>query len=280
MSHDDYRAALSSKVQGSSNLHFVSLETQQPIAFFTMLSSISGVVGQKGQANYAGGNVFQDALANHRRLLGLPSISIDLGPVEDIGVIQGNDDLQRRFSTGTWFGINEGLLRRIFDYSLLQQHPDPKLRLNIASHAQMITGLSFPQPPDNDLSRDARFDGLRVTSGGEGASTSSGTGKGREIEAFYLLAQSTDLDRPAILAAAIMALGTQLTNQLRLSEEIDSARPLLQYGMDSLASVEFRNWVRATFGIEVTTLDVVNATSLKSLCEKVISKMGLFPKEQ
>ena len=49
MSHIDYHAALSSKVTGTSNLHYVSLETKQPISFFTMLSSISGVIGQKGR---------------------------------------------------------------------------------------------------------------------------------------------------------------------------------------------------------------------------------------
>jgi hypothetical protein len=76
-----------------------------------MLSSVSGIVGQKGQANYAGGNVFEDSLASYRHTLGLPAISINLGPIEDIGVIQGNDDLQSRFNIGTWFRINEGLLR-------------------------------------------------------------------------------------------------------------------------------------------------------------------------
>lgn len=76
MSHTDYHAALSSKVMGTSNLHSVSLETKQPISFFTMISSISGVIGQKGQANYAGGNAFEDAFAEYRRALGLPAISM------------------------------------------------------------------------------------------------------------------------------------------------------------------------------------------------------------
>ncbi|CAG8889923.1 unnamed protein product [Penicillium egyptiacum] len=127
-----------------------------------MLSSISGVIGQKGQANYAGGNAFQDAFAEYRRALGLAAISIDLGPIEDVGVIHGNEDLQNRFDGSPLLLIDEGLLRRIFDYSIIQQHPDADRRLNLSSQGQMITSLLVPQPEDSDLLGDVRFSGLRV----------------------------------------------------------------------------------------------------------------------
>lgn len=242
-----------------------------------MLSSVSGVVGQKRRVNYAGGNIFEDAIASYRCALGLPAISINLGPIEDVGVIEGNDDSLSRFKTGTWSGINEGLLRRIFDYSLLQQHPDLQCRLNLTSCAQMITGLAFPQPEDSQLLQDVRFDGFRVAKNGTGLSTPSSeqAGEGRELQAFFLLAQSADPSMPALLSAATTVVGAKLAEQLRKTEEIDPARPLSQYGMDSLAAVEFRNWMRASLGVELTTLDVVNATSLVALCGKPISKRGL-----
>jgi acyl carrier protein len=254
------------------------MEKKEPIVFFTMLSSTSGLVGQKGQANYAGGNVFEDALAAHRLKLNLPGLSINLGPVEDVGVIQGNEDLEKRFDRSKWFGINEALLRRIVDYSILQQHPDPQHRLNVASQSQMITGIVIPQPQDSELvQRDARFSAL--VSHGDGASRSSaaiGDSSGdKDLEAFFLLAKSSDPNRAAVVTAAVAAIGAQFSRQLRLSERMDPARPLSVYGMDSLAAVEFRNWVRMNFGAELTTLDVMNATSLVALCEKVVTKMGI-----
>ena len=53
MTLKEYHDTISSKVQGTWNLHNVALENGNKLDFFTMLSSISGVVGQKGQANYA-----------------------------------------------------------------------------------------------------------------------------------------------------------------------------------------------------------------------------------
>jgi acyl carrier protein len=274
MSHADYHAALSSKVTGTSNLHTVSLETKQPISSFIMLSSISGVIGQKGQANYAGGNAFEDAFAEHRRALGLPAISINLGPIEDVGVIHGNEDLQNRFDGSTLLSINEGLLRRIFDYSILQQHPDPHQRLNLTSQGQMITSLLVPQPEDSDLLGDIRFRGLRVL-GADGPRSRGDQSKDREIQSLLFLAQSQGPDRAAVRAAAITVVGARLAKQLRLTDALDSARPLSYYGLDSLAAVELRNWVRMTLGIELTTLDVMNAASLGELCDKVIGKLGV-----
>ncbi|RDL31023.1 Lovastatin nonaketide synthase [Venustampulla echinocandica] len=274
MSHADYHAALSCKVTGTSNLHFISIETKQPITFFTMLSSISGVVGQKGQSNYAGGNAFEDAFAEYRRSSGLPAISIDLGPIEDVGVMYGNDDLQSRFDGSTLFGINEGLLRRIFDYSFLQQHPVPHHRLNHASHGQMITSLVVPQPEDSELLGDVRFKALRVLSADRSRSRGN-SGKDNEVQILLQLTQSSDPDRAAVRSAAVTAVGARLAKQLRLTVALDPARPLLQYGMDSLAAVELRNWVRMILGVELTTLDVANAASLGELCDKVTGKMRI-----
>lgn len=51
--------------------------------FFVMLSSLNGVVGTRGRANYAAGNTYQDALAHYRTDSQTAYISLGLGMIED-----------------------------------------------------------------------------------------------------------------------------------------------------------------------------------------------------
>ncbi len=60
-------------------------------------------------------------------------------------------------------------------------------------------------------------------------------------------------------------LHTQIARLLRLEAEVEPAKPPVACGMDSLAIVELRSWVRESLGAELSTLDVMNASSLVAL---------------
>lgn len=104
MTIDDFRTTISNKVQGTWNLHNSSIAHKSPISFFTLLSSISGVLGQKGQANYAAANVFMDAFASFRHSRGLPANSLDLGVIEDVGYVAEQGGMQQHFDDRLWTG--------------------------------------------------------------------------------------------------------------------------------------------------------------------------------
>ena len=265
MTVEQYHTTISNKVQGTWNLHKTALK--QPLDFFTLLSSVSGIIGQKGQANYSAANVFLDAFARYRQSLGLVANSVNLGVIEDVGYVAEQGGMESHFNNAQWTGIDEKFLRQILSISIFQQSSP----INKASSAQLITGLTVPQPEDSDLVRDARFGRLFTSEDKEGRGKKGNDGS-RDIQAFFLL-HSSGVDATTLLASAAEIVNKQFTKLLRLDEPVEPAKSLSAYGLDSLSAVEFKNWVRGEFGTELTTLDITNASSLFALCQKIISKI-------
>ncbi|KAM3497810.1 hypothetical protein MY10362_008850 [Beauveria mimosiformis] len=231
--------------------------------FFTMLSSVSGVVGQKGQANYAAANAFLDAFAIYRQSLGLAGNSVDLGAIQDVGYMSHHADLLKNLSSDAWTPINEALMLTIVDYSLTQQI----IPISPASAGQLITSIAIPQRENSGLLRDARFSSLNF-SDGESTGAANG-GKDAALQALHLLVKNkAAVD--AIRDAVVDLIVRQFTTMLSLSEPMEPAKAPASYGLDSLAAVEFRNWVRLELKAEVTTLDIISATSVEYLADKVV----------
>ncbi|PYH83208.1 reducing type I polyketide synthase [Aspergillus uvarum CBS 121591] len=280
MTLEEYHQAVACKIQGTWNLHTAAERLHLSLDFFTMLSSISGVIGQRGQANYAAANVFLDSFAAYRRQRGQAACSIDLGVIEDDGFIANNAGFQEKhFDSRTFKGINNGLLRQILYFSLLQQagrFAHDSTSAAAAAATQMVTGIVAPQPADSALLQDARFSALRAGAGAGKTPGESGGGSNSanaEVQALLLLLRSSSADTAAQVAATVEVVNKCFVRMLRLSEPMDPARPLAVYGIDSLAAVEVRNWVRNELGALVTTVDIMNAASLRAFCEKIVSKI-------
>ncbi|AXO35336.1 malonyl CoA-acyl carrier protein transacylase [Micromonospora sp. B006] len=99
VSVDQLANALRAKVDAARNLD--ELTRGSDLSAFVLFSSLAGLMGAAGQATYAPGNAFLDALAQRRRAEGLPATSLAWGLWADGGVSAG--DFEQRLSR-TGFG--------------------------------------------------------------------------------------------------------------------------------------------------------------------------------
>ena len=279
MSLNDWTIGLRPKVQGTWNLHQY-FDCERPLDFMVFASSISGLIGNPGQAQYDAGNSYQDHLAHYRRARGLRAVSINLGVMLDVGVIA--ESVEHNFKV--WeqaLGIREPVFHALMKSVINGQQQ--KRGVGEDCPAQISTGLGtadmlalrhLPSPP---WFQDSRFGPLAV------ASTSAGNAGGegaRVTPTAPLTSRLTEAGNKQDHAAATEiitgALVKKTADILRIPpSEIDPSRPMYSYGVDSLVAMEVRNWITSEMKANLTLLDILAAVPMETTAAQIAQKSKL-----
>lgn len=260
MSYSSFQTAVQPKVQGSWNLHEL---LPADLDFFVMLSSATGILGNRSQGNYAAGNTYQDMLARHRRSLGMRASTIDLGTVLSVGYAAKN---RHRMRIARHLGTVLESLREDEIHALVEYCMDP----DTGSPAQLVTGLAsigsyhakgLPPPTFMEYPLFTKLTTVTASRSGRGKAS-------KEVLVEALLSAATTYEgAAAIVQKAIIA---KLSGLLAIPEDtIDPKRSVSSNGLDSLVAMEFRAFLSKEVKADVPVLDIMGSLSLEALAQKI-----------
>jgi myxalamid-type polyketide synthase MxaE and MxaD len=253
-------AVLAPKMAGAWNLHELTLGRE--LDLFLLFSSFTGVLGSPGQAGYAAGNAFLDALAHHRRALGLPALSVDWAPWSGAGLAAQAGRADRLAALGL------GSLTTAEAFAALE-------RLLGAEAAQAAVlpldveawGRSHPA-----AAADPFFERLRPAAPARiAAAPPRREPAGDGLSRSRLLA-APPTDRSGLLEDY---LRRQVARVLRLPlARVDAAEPLVRLGLDSLMGVELRNRLDVDLQVAVPVGNFLRGDSIALLGRQVLEQIA------
>ncbi|WP_301124859.1 type I polyketide synthase [Streptomyces cacaoi] len=254
------------KAAAAWNLH--ELTREAGLAGFVLYSSVAGVMGSPGQANYAAANAFLDGLAQHRAALGLAATSLAWGPwAQDGGMTSGLSevDVQRMESSGMPpLTVEQGL--RLFGAAVRRDDAEPVLvPLGMASGTMRPVG---DVPP--------LFRGL-VKGGRRAAAQAAGSAGTPESFARQL----SGMDGARRLRHVVDLVRTEAAQVLGHASEgrIAEQQDFYELGFDSLTSVELRNRLAAATGLRLPATLVFDSRTPTELATWLCDRLATGPAE-
>ncbi|MDX3745663.1 type I polyketide synthase [Streptomyces sp. AK08-02] len=254
-------SVLRPKADAARHLHDLTRELD--LTAFVLFSSVQGLLGGAGQANYAAANTFLDALAHHRRASGLAAASLAWGPWAEGGMAAGLGDAdRRRFARVGIHALTPDQGLRLLDTALASGDACPvPLALDTAALRTAGPGL----PP--------------LLRGLVPASTPGTTGPGTSAEApgDRLVARLVGLDTTAQEKQLLALVRTEAATVLNYdrAENVDTRRTFKELGADSLSAVELRNRLRRATGLRLSATVVFDHPTPTALAVRL--RAELFP---
>ncbi|MEO3857752.1 SDR family NAD(P)-dependent oxidoreductase [Acrocarpospora sp. B8E8] len=248
-------SVLRPKVDAAWHLH--ELTQGLDLAAFVLFSSLAGVMGAAGQANYAAANTFLDALAESRRAEGLPALSLVWGPwTQDTGLTGTLSDVDMRRIARTGMpplSVEQGLA--LFDAACLVTRPVViPLRLELA----VLRAFSEVSPLFRGLVRGGR------------RSAASGS-----VVAATLLNRLAPLgaaERAEVLLDLVRTEAAMVLGHAS-PETVEVRREFRELGFDSLTAVELRNRLNAATGLRLPSTLVFDYPTPVVLAEFLLNEL-------
>jgi NAD(P)-dependent dehydrogenase (short-subunit alcohol dehydrogenase family) len=252
MDAESFQKVLRPKVHGAWNLHRVFAGTA--LDFFVLYSSIGSIVAATGQANYASGNAFLDALAHHRQHQGLPAISINWGPWA-VGMVT-DLNLTEHYATRGLDVITPEQGMRFLGFLMGQRR----------SQAAVLSAdwrkLFEFQPKVCSMLAHLTAE----------SDTEAGTGSGAGAEDFLeVLLMADPAEQRPLLEEHVQMLASRV---LRMEQQkVCPTEPLTAFGLDSMMATELKNRLELSVRVPVSVLDLLKGVSIAEFAASLLPRL-------
>jgi acyl carrier protein len=265
MTYDDYTTVIESKVQGGWNFHRALINA--PLDFFVAISSVAGMVGNRGQAAYAAANCFLNALVQHRLKMGLPASSLDLTAISDSGYLA--EDLEKAAEVARNLGsdtICEAEVLALLGAAISG-------RMATACNSHTITGMRITPTMQPFWTEDAKCKYLReAAEAAAAADASAGVTKAISYNAAVKAAKSLEEAEQVVCDGLVSKLAAVMMMEV---DDLDITRSLSHYPLDSLVAIEIRNFITREFEATLQVLELLSSGSIQTLAKAVCVKSKL-----
>ncbi|MEU1430353.1 type I polyketide synthase [Nocardia sp. NPDC005746] len=245
------------KLDAAWHLHELTL-AHRPAAF-VLYSSVAGLLGTAGQANYAAANTYLDGLAEHRQAQGLPATSLAWGLWAGSSELSGHlEDVDlRRLARSGLLPLDPAAALDLFDAAV--RTGEPVLAVTRIDQEALRANESGVPAPLRDLVRTkARRAAALASTAPDPTARLAGLDPDARIQAL------ADLVR----ARAAAALG----------HDDDSAvtrdRSFQELGFDSLMAVELRNDLGKALGLALPATLIFDHANPAALAEHLAGQLG------
>ena len=280
MSHKNWQDAISAKMAGTWNLHNALDGQDANLQFFVVCGSITGVMGNAGQVNYSAANTFVSSFTQYRLQKGLPASVVSLGGVEDIGFLATQDvRLRERMLSASVRLLSEQEVLDAFELAIfcedLQQPITPSRSLRIANN--LIIGMSNTKSLADPSVRllwgqDARF---RAYANMDFKHAPHDALKGASSLRYMISALEKEpeaLSDPSWKKQGILEVVKTIQEYSIFARGQDYDR-ISNMHIDSLMTVEIRNWARRFLGLDLSLTAIIKAGTIEGLGELIIKVM-------
>ncbi|MFC8079311.1 SDR family NAD(P)-dependent oxidoreductase, partial [Streptomyces sp. NPDC057307] len=256
---------LRAKADAAWNLH--ELTQDSALSAFVLFSSVAGVLGNPGQANYGAANAYLDGLASHRRSLGLAGQSLAWGMWADAGGMTGalGTADHQRLARGGIRALSREQGLALFD-TALSAEPAVLVPAGFdvpALRARLQRGDAVPAP----LRALAPSTGRALARAGAGPTGAKGLA-GR-------LAAMPAAERERFLLDVVRGETAAVLGHAS-PETVDTGRAFKELGFDSLTAVELRNRLNSATGLTLSSTLIFDHPTPRALTDHIASGLGLL----